>query len=176
MTATEPTILREICGYAIQWNVYGPAGKHGEIKNRRFAFLPGCFDNSLAGNHEIVLEQNCSGGPPVFACRSDGTLKLTSDETGLLVTATLLDTAANRLLLWKIDNGHCKGWSHRWKPIPGQQRISLKDGIFCTDHIRGHLLAVSLSVGAGRPRMLKTTPMFNYGGPTHVSPHAIPLT
>jgi HK97 family phage prohead protease len=154
--------IREFSGYAIEWNCFGPAGVNGEKTDTQFSFAPGCFDESLIQDREICLTQDCMGAP-IFGRRSDGTLSLRCDDIGLIVTARLLDTPANRLLSWKIDNQKIRGWSHCWEP-QGYQIAKIESGRMYFEHFKAHLGEVSLVVSK-YPRMKKTAPVFLAGGP-----------
>ena len=155
--------IHEFGGYVVQWGVFGQEGDF--IRGWRdewFSFREECFEESLKQNREIILCQDFRGGN--FARTSDGTMRFASDSVGLIAHVKLIDTPENRLLVWKIDNHHVRGWSHRWRGDWSGCRAWEKDGIKFREHFKAELLQVAIVVHKV-PRMLKSCEMFLYGGP-----------
>lgn len=161
-------ILRTISGYAVQYRTYGlrDADKDGK-RNVKMGFLPGAFDAALRRDEgEVLLTQDMDSNI-VFASRRDGTLILTADDVGLLVTAHLLDSPQTRLLLWKIDHGLIRGWSAKFPGFPLSLWSIRQDGEFqVRDYRRASVSQVTLVVHK-MPRLRdgRTEPTFILGGP-----------
>lgn len=153
-----PKIIRRIKGYCCEWGIRFPSGKFGNDFTSQFTFLRGCFDEALASGREIIFSTDLNG--QAFARTSDGTLRLTSDETGLLVEATLIDTPANRELIRHIDCGRVRGWSFRAQPGWGGFTVRTEGGIEFTDHHRAGLSEVCLVVNKIPRAKTRKTPIF----------------
>ena len=71
---------------------------------------PGAFTRSLKSGGDILALAHHDAGKPL-ARRSAGTLSLTEDATGLLVSITLADTTAARDVAADVRAGNIKGMS-----------------------------------------------------------------
>lgn len=163
-------VLRVVSGYAVEWGYRYPDGRFGNDFANLFTFLPGSFDACLARGGDIALTKDMDGEP--FARRSDGTLHIVSDETGLLVTATLLDTPRNRVLCRRIDDGKVKGWSHKFQAAPSWGRVRSIDGANLTEFFRAELSEVTLVIHKRPRQLVRATPVFLTGGPKKGWKHA----
>ncbi len=160
--SSPPQILRTVSAYVVEWGYYYPSGLHGDDYKNQFCFRRGAFDNTLARNPDIALTQDMNGVP--FARTSDGTLRIASDETGLLIEADLLDSQINRVLCRRIDARKIRGWSHKagWPMIRTKRT---ENGVTFTDYHSAKLLEATI-VFAKTPRQkVRKTPMFLSGGP-----------
>lgn len=166
VTITLPKVLRTISGYAVEWDFYYPNGRYGDDFKNVFCFKQGAFDAAIASRADIKLTQDLDG-KTVFARTGDGTLRIESDETGLLVTADLLDSPHNRILDRKIDTGRIRGWSHLYKMRQGGHKFrhQIETGVFHCDNYAADLLELTLVVNKVPRQKIRKTPIFLTGGP-----------
>lgn len=159
-------ILRTIKAYALEWGYRYSEGERIDQLNaqRQFQFLPGCFDKHLATNPEITLTRDLDG-KTVYARTSDGTLRIESDDVGLLVTADLLDNHLNRQLCSRIDAGRVRGWSHLAAPQLFGFRITQTDDVRLTQHHAAMLKELTLVIDKFPRARTRETPIFLKGGP-----------
>lgn len=161
----ETKILHEFSGYVLEWGYeYYPGFINKPDTSKPFLFLPGCFDECLASQPDIALTKDLDG-VSVFARTSDGTLKLTSDDMGLLAHVTLLDNPLNRSLCFMMATGSIRGWSHRAHQIWGGMRVTKNNGVTLTEHRRANLSQVTLVVKKFPRARSRKTPIFLTGGP-----------
>lgn len=159
-------ILRTISGYCLEWQYRYSEGTDINRLNskRQFEFLPGCFDKHLASGPDVALTMDLNSGI-VFARTGDGTLRIQSDDTGLLVTADLVDSSLNRRLCHWIDIGRIRGWSHKAQPLFGGFRITKDADSQLTSHHQCQLQELTLVVNKFPRARSRTTPIFLTGGP-----------
>lgn len=171
MTPDDPTILRTVRGYAVEWSYVFHAGDdiNRLDPNQQFTFLPGCLDKHLATNPDIPLTMDLDG-KTIFARTGDGTLILEPDEHGLLVTAKLVDNPVNRKLCALIDSGKVRGWSHNTKPVFGDWRFSKVDGVSRWTFHKMRLTEVTIVVRKHPRQRTRKTPIFLEGGPEAKEP------
>lgn len=161
-----PMILRTIKGYALEWGYKYSEGVDINKLNakRQFEFLPGSFNKCLPANPDIILSRDLDG-KTVFARTSDGTLRIESDDTGLLVTADLIDNHLNRQLCSLIDRNRVRGWSHRAVPQLFGFKITTTGDVRLTQHHTATLKELTLVVSKHPRARTRQTPIFLQGGP-----------
>lgn len=159
-------ILRTISGYCMEWGYVYAEGAliHALNAKKHFEFTPGCFDAHLATNPDVALTMDLDG-KSVFARTGDGSLKIVSDDVGLLVTADLLDTPLNRQLCKAIDIGRVRGWSHKAQPQWGGFRVTKTGDSQLTSHHQCQLQELTLVVNKFPRARSRRTPVFLSGGP-----------
>ncbi len=156
-------ILRTIKSYCLEWNTYHPSGTMGNDWGSQFCFLKDCFSRSIATGKDIPFTMDLNGQP--FAQTADQTLRLTSDDVGLLLEADLVDSPLNRWLVAQIDGGKVRGWSHSSRPVFGGFRSRREGDITFTDHRAAILLEVCVVIRKVPRAKTRTTPVFLSGGP-----------
>lgn len=161
-TFTAPLVLRTIVGYCVEWHARYPTGIYGNDYSQQFTFLPGAFHASIGNGNDIKLTQDLDG-KTVFARTSDGTLRIESDDVGLLVTADLIDSPQNRKLVRKIDSNQVRGWSHRFVSQFGRQ--SSTDGVKLMEFTQATLQELTLVINKVPRLKQRQTPIFLSGGP-----------
>ena len=152
-------MLRKIEGYAVEWGYYHFSGLYGDQRDKQFAFLPGCFDASIARAENIALTMDLDSRT-IFAQTSDSTLQLTSDDVGLLASVTLMDSPQNRELCRLIDAGKVRGWSHRSRPQFLGWKTRRENGVTLEDHHRAELTELTLVVKKVPRQKTRKTPIF----------------
>lgn len=159
-------ILRRISGYPLEWNYRYSEGERIDQLNskKQFQFLPGCFDKHLATNPDITLTKDLDG-KSIFARTGDGTLRITSDDVGLLIEADLIDNHLNRRLCSLIDRNRVRGWSHRAFPQLFGYRITTTDDVRLTQHHTAKLTEITLVIDKFPRARTRVTPIFLAGGP-----------
>lgn len=165
-TLPEAKILRVIRGYAKEWHYRYHSGTYiNQLdQSQQYSFLPGCYDKCLARKPDIPLTRDLDG-KSVFARTGDGTLRLESDQIGLMVHAVLLDTPLNRELCELIDAGKVRGWSQRSEQFFGGFRIRKEDGVTLREHHTAGLKELTLVIGKWPRAKTRQTPIFLMGGP-----------
>gem|GEM_PF-4891959 len=168
MTATLalPKVLRTISAYVVEWHYAYPSGLLGDNFSQQFCFLPHAFNACLSRGKDIALTQDMDASK-VFASIASGTLRITSDDTGLLITAKLLDSPENRLLCRLIDAGRVKGWSHKFRPVLGgyRTRFEIQQNARITSHHRAELQELTIVIRKRPRQLVRKTPIFLSGGP-----------
>ncbi|HUQ69228.1 MAG TPA: HK97 family phage prohead protease, partial [Planctomycetaceae bacterium] len=160
-------MLRTISGYVIEWQFAYPEGPFcdwNKVGVNRFTYLAGSFDASIASGRDVPLTMDMDG-VTVFARTGDGTLRITSDDVGLLVEADLLDTELNRVLVRRIDNKKVKGWSHRSFHTPLGCRVRQVDRVKLTEIHDAELREVTIVIRKVPRQLVRATPIFLSGGP-----------
>ena len=103
-SAKKSGIIGTLRGYAAKFNCDSvPLG--GFIER----IAPGAFKRTLVENPDVVALWNHDSGQPV--ARAPQTLSLSEDETGLRCEISLADTADNRDLLTRVQQGIVRGMS-----------------------------------------------------------------
>lgn len=151
-------VLREFSGYCCEWDSVFPGGTYGTDMTKQYRFLPGAFNAALASGKDIIFSRDLNGF--AHARTSDGTLRLESDETGLLASVTLLDTPENRELSRLVGNGKTRGWSFTAHPSIFGTRSRREGGTEFVDLSHVGLSQVCVVISK-RPRALtRRTPIF----------------
>jgi len=166
MTATLalPKVLRTISGYCVEWHHVYSSGLYAEDHANKFTFLPGSFNRCLSRGGDIKLTQDLDS-VTIFASIADGTLRLVSDEVGLLVEADLLDSPVNRVLCQQIDAGKIRGWSHKFSPFMARCHRRTENGVKFTDYVHAELEELALVIRKVPRAKSRITPVFLSGGP-----------
>ena len=112
-------------------------------------------------------------GVTVFASVADGTLRLTSDDVGLLVEADLLDNPTNRELVDLIDRGKVRGWSHGTSMLFANRKTTKIGDVTLTSYISAMLSEITLVVHKHPRARTRTTPIFLTGGPQERLPAGV---
>ncbi len=109
-------IIHSFSGYAIIWGAWS-VHRAEEKKNKRGLHkrrvMRGALDDWMQLDREVCVIQDQNEDSPVFAKRSDGSLQLECDDIGMIATVHLRDTAANRLLAYRVRTGALRGWCCR---------------------------------------------------------------
>ena len=162
----QPAILRTISGYCLEWDYVYHEGKyiHQLDPKKQFKLLPGCFDHSLANSKDIPLTLD-GDKEKTLARTSDGTLRIVSDDCGLLVPADLVDTPLDRELCETIDAGNVRGWSHKMSLLFSLSKTTRKGDVTLRTFESCPLGAINLVVNNFPRARTRTTPVFLSGGP-----------
>lgn len=89
---------------------------------------PGCFDDALAGNPDVLCRMEHEGGLNVLGRTVSGTLRLSTDERGLRYEVDLPDTSAGRDTLELVKRGDIFGSSFAFGPVGPEAEVWEKRG------------------------------------------------